>query len=43
MIMIESFTDETITRSLTNWIGCLGFMEYQPFVGYLMPNPFLYK
>ena len=24
-------------------LSCLGFMAYQTFVGYLMPNTFLYK
>ena len=24
-------------------LDLLGFMAYQPFVGYLMPNPFLCK
>ena len=27
---------------LTN-LACLGFMAYQPFAGYLILNPFLYK
>ena len=24
-------------------VGCLGFMAYQPFEGYFMTNPFLFK
>ena len=35
-------TEKSIVKD-SIWLVALSFMVYQTFVGYLIPNPFLYK
>ena len=41
----ESTAEMQLVNSTASvfWLGLVGFMAYQPFVGYLKPNPFLCK
>ena len=39
----ESLVKDFDKKDVTNWFGLFGFYGISTLVGYLMPNPFLYK